>query len=424
MLDATGNLMNTYIHNPQEPAPFELTERIIYGSSRLGMHTAKVDLLNPVSNFALSSYTGEKLYEMSNHLGNLNDTWLLNSKSLSGINPDWSLSGTSGVLTVINDIKVPYESEGEIRYYATITNTSDYSPFGVTLDAAGGRTQYLDPNSRYRYGFNGMEKDDELKGKGNSYDFGARMHDTRLGRFFFLDPYMNSYGFQSPYVFAGNSPIQCIDHKGLYKVKVNFEMVNSRGNTVKYRAVFDTDKPNAVKIVNLSTRLSQTIKFESIEKRGKGGLTLFKTNYINQSSNGRDINRIMNKKFNGYLMTEMIAAAAEQNEGLDIYIIGNDGVSGERKYSTNAMYEGKLVGLNHWYQLDKNNNKQESYFYKNKENIWVIHHFDGTEEVIDTSKDALDQRWAELEAEYTRRRGLYINETYFNNKGAVNLDTI
>ncbi len=29
----------------------------------------------------------------------------------------------------------------------------------------------------YRYGFNGMEKDDELKGNGNSYDFGARIYD-------------------------------------------------------------------------------------------------------------------------------------------------------------------------------------------------------------------------------------------------------
>jgi hypothetical protein len=39
-------------------------------------------------------------------------------------------------------------------------------------------SQYCD----YRYGFNGMEKDDEVKnGKGNSYDFGARMYDSRLG---------------------------------------------------------------------------------------------------------------------------------------------------------------------------------------------------------------------------------------------------
>jgi hypothetical protein len=31
-------------------------------------------------------------------------------------------------------------------------------------------------NSGYRYGFNGMEKDDEVNGSGNSYDFGERLY--------------------------------------------------------------------------------------------------------------------------------------------------------------------------------------------------------------------------------------------------------
>jgi len=31
----------------------------------------------------------------------------------------------------------------------------------------------------YRYGFNGHEKDDEIKGSGNSLNFGARILDPR-----------------------------------------------------------------------------------------------------------------------------------------------------------------------------------------------------------------------------------------------------
>ncbi len=34
----------------------------------------------------------------------------------------------------------------------------------------------------YRYGFNGTEKDDEVKGAGNQIDFGASGYDPRLGR--------------------------------------------------------------------------------------------------------------------------------------------------------------------------------------------------------------------------------------------------
>ncbi len=44
-------------------------------------------------------------------------------------------------------------------------------------------------SSSYRYGFNGKEKDDEVKGEGNSLDFGARMYDSRLGRFLSIDKY-------------------------------------------------------------------------------------------------------------------------------------------------------------------------------------------------------------------------------------------
>ena len=40
----------------------------------------------------------------------------------------------------------------------------------------------------YRYGFNGMEKDDELKGKGNSYTTEFRQYDPRSGRWLSLDP--------------------------------------------------------------------------------------------------------------------------------------------------------------------------------------------------------------------------------------------
>ena len=40
----------------------------------------------------------------------------------------------------------------------------------------------------YRYGFQGQEKDDEVKGVGNSINYKYRMHDPRSGRFFAVDP--------------------------------------------------------------------------------------------------------------------------------------------------------------------------------------------------------------------------------------------
>lgn len=65
----------------------------------------------------------------------------------------------------------------------------------------------------YRYGFNGMEKDDEIKGgEGNSLDFGARMLDPRAGRWFSKDNIVKPW--LSPYQFASGNPVNHIDPDG------------------------------------------------------------------------------------------------------------------------------------------------------------------------------------------------------------------
>ena len=66
----------------------------------------------------------------------------------------------------------------------------------------------------YRYGFNGKENDNEIKGEGNQQDYGMRIYDPRLGRFLSVDPLAQEYAFYTPYQFAGNKPIMFIDLDG------------------------------------------------------------------------------------------------------------------------------------------------------------------------------------------------------------------
>lgn len=68
----------------------------------------------------------------------------------------------------------------------------------------------------YRFGFNGMEKDDEIKGNGNSLDFGARILDPRVGKFLSTDPFEGKLPQYSPYTAMGNNPIFYIDVDGKY----------------------------------------------------------------------------------------------------------------------------------------------------------------------------------------------------------------
>ena len=70
-------------------------------------------------------------------------------------------------------------------------------------------------SNSYRYGFQGQEKDDEIKGEGNSLNYTFRMHDPRVGRFFAVDPLFRKYPWYSPYQFSGNRVIDMVELEGL-----------------------------------------------------------------------------------------------------------------------------------------------------------------------------------------------------------------
>jgi RHS repeat-associated protein len=70
-------------------------------------------------------------------------------------------------------------------------------------------------NGGYRYGFNGKENDNEVKGEGNQQDYGFRIYDPRLVKFLSIDPLTRQYPWYTPYQFAGNKTINSTDLDGL-----------------------------------------------------------------------------------------------------------------------------------------------------------------------------------------------------------------
>ncbi len=113
--------------------------------------------------------------------------------------------------TWFDDLSVDIESSSETETQLTVEvlSANSYYAFGSLMPKRGFNSV------SYRYGFNGKEKDDELKGSGNSYDFKFRMHDPRLGRFLSLDPLQKDYPWNSPYAFAENKVINGADLEGL-----------------------------------------------------------------------------------------------------------------------------------------------------------------------------------------------------------------
>jgi hypothetical protein len=117
-------------------------------------------------------------------------------------------------------------------------------------------------SNSYRYGFQGQEKDDELKGSGNSLNYTFRLHDPRVGRFFALDTLAPKYPFYSPCQFSGNLVIDMVELEGLepakteVKQKTTVDSDDPSGNVLsKFR-----DKTSKWSEENIRVRLSTFIK--------------------------------------------------------------------------------------------------------------------------------------------------------------------
>ena len=223
--DAQGNIMATYSRDyPYQSAgqgttnyeeELHLSEHVLYGSSRLGVKNhnrlltkATFDCSNcfntngtfdpfaqnlytliqyPTSTSTFTRELDNKHYEMTNHLGN--------------------------VLATITDRKLPQDNNSDQTidlFDPVFSSAHSYYPFGMIRPNA----QNLVSAEGYRFGFNGMEMVDEVKGFGNHVDFGARGYDVRIGKWFSPDKFALKYTSWSPYNFAVGNPNLVIDPDG------------------------------------------------------------------------------------------------------------------------------------------------------------------------------------------------------------------
>ncbi|MBC9813987.1 hypothetical protein H9Y05_16040 [Crocinitomicaceae bacterium CZZ-1] len=114
---------------------------------------------------------------------------------------DFSINGSG---KKISNLKIANPS-----YTADVVQQTDYYPYGMVMPNRNGS------DNSYRYGFQGQEKDDEVKGAGESVNYKYRMHDPRIGRFFAVDPLASKYPYYSPYAFSGNRVLDAIELEGL-----------------------------------------------------------------------------------------------------------------------------------------------------------------------------------------------------------------
>ena len=198
--DAQGNTLSIYTYGDPTVSGKDLTqtELDIYGAGRLGIWKRNVNVainIPPTTDSmpllgmgdSIIFTRGNKLFELTNHLGN--------------------------VLSTISDKRFGVSTDDSTVTYFNpeVVSANDYYPFGSLEPYRA----YAEANSTgYRYGFNGKEDDNEVKGEGDQLDYGMRTYDPRVGRFMSVDALTSNYPNWTPYQFAGNSPVWAKDIDG------------------------------------------------------------------------------------------------------------------------------------------------------------------------------------------------------------------
>ncbi len=173
----TGDLLAIYEYDG-------ITTKKVEAKLDNGSDEASIDLTTLVSATKFTRSITTKNYELKDHLGNVRAT--------------------------VSDVKEP--NHGLTTYSSKLTTANDYYAYGMQMP---GRDYQ---SSNYRYGYQGKEKENDLKGTANAYDFGARILDPRLGRWLSTDPLADNQPGWSPYKAFLDNPIYWTDPDGKKEV--------------------------------------------------------------------------------------------------------------------------------------------------------------------------------------------------------------
>ena len=219
--------------------------------------------------------------------------------------------------------------------------------------------------SQYRYGFNGKEKLDEIKGDGNSLDFGARIYDPRIGKWLSTDPLQIKYPNITPYAAFNDNPIYFKDPDGKDGIAsiTKGEGTKKNPHIVIVTSNYYYSKATETQITSMKSVQSELAGAKTVEKDGQFYKVVINVNFIK---------------------SEDPVASAKKDVGVNGAKYGNvlkiqDGDGGEFGDANNErirVFENKVTGVSSQFREDNEAASYQSVF-RNVLKEEVLHNLGG-----------------------------------------------